>query len=70
MMVIFYALVLGIGIWASVKSKRIEKNTLGGQIEVSFLANRRVSLTVGVFTMTGELWISRHIFKHRNTLCM
>lgn len=46
--------VLGIGIWASLKSKRMEKNALGGQIEVSFLANRRVNLAVGVFTMTGE----------------
>ncbi|GAA6224182.1 high-affinity choline transporter 1-like [Lates japonicus] len=56
MMVIFYLLVLGIGIWASVKSKKMEKNTLSGQIEVSLLANRRVSLAVGVFTMTAT-WV-------------
>uniref|UniRef100_A0A0F8BTR8 High-affinity choline transporter 1 n=1 Tax=Larimichthys crocea TaxID=215358 RepID=A0A0F8BTR8_LARCR len=55
-MVVFYILVLGIGIWASVKSKKMEKNTLNGQIEVSFLANRRVSLAVGVFTMTAT-WV-------------
>lgn len=53
-MVIFYLLVLGIGIWASLKSKKMEKNAHGAQIEVSFLANRRVGLIVGVFTMTGE----------------
>ncbi|XP_018516715.1 high-affinity choline transporter 1 [Lates calcarifer] len=56
MMVVFYLLVLGIGIWASVKSKKMEKNTLSGQIEVSLLANRRVSLAVGVFTMTAT-WV-------------
>lgn len=61
MMVVFYILVLGIGIWASVKSKKMEKNTLNGQIEVSFLANRRVSLAVGVFTMTGGFWSNRYI---------
>lgn len=53
-MVIFYLLVLGIGIWAFLKSKKMEKNSAGGQVEVSFLANRRVTLAVGVFTMTGE----------------
>lgn len=53
-MVIFYLLVLGIGIWAFLKSKKMEKNSAGGQMEVSFLANRRVNLAVGVFTMTGE----------------
>ncbi|KAM6957937.1 high-affinity choline transporter 1-like [Tautogolabrus adspersus] len=56
MMVVFYLAVLGIGIWASLKSKKMEKSTLGGQIEVSFLANRRVSLAVGVFTMTAT-WV-------------
>ncbi|XP_074475671.1 high-affinity choline transporter 1-like [Sebastes fasciatus] len=56
MMVAFYLLVLGIGIWASVKSKKMEKNTQGGRLEFSFLANRSVSLIVGVFTMTAT-WV-------------
>ncbi|XP_068575737.1 high-affinity choline transporter 1-like [Cebidichthys violaceus] len=56
MMLAFYLLVLGIGVWASVKSKKMEKNTQGGQVEVSFLANRSVSLVVGVFTMTAT-WV-------------
>ncbi|XP_063766958.1 high affinity choline transporter 1-like [Eleginops maclovinus] len=56
MMVIFYLLVLGVGIWASVKSKKMEKNTNSGQLEVSFLANRRVSLAMGVFSMTAT-WV-------------
>ncbi|XP_049919264.1 high-affinity choline transporter 1-like [Epinephelus moara] len=56
MMVAFYLLVLGTGIWASVKSKKMEKNTQGGRLEFSFLANRSVSLFVGVFTMTAT-WV-------------
>ncbi|XP_051283500.1 high affinity choline transporter 1-like [Dicentrarchus labrax] len=56
MMIAFYLLVLGIGIWASVKSKKMEKNTHNGQVEISFLANRSVSLIVGVFTMTAT-WV-------------
>ncbi|XP_030265815.1 high-affinity choline transporter 1-like isoform X2 [Sparus aurata] len=56
MMVIFYLLVLGIGIWASVKSKKLEKSAQNGQMEVSFLANRSVSMVVGVFTMTAT-WV-------------
>lgn len=55
MMVVFYMLVLGIGIFASVKSKKLkEASANSGQLEVTFLANRGVSVTVGVFTMTGE----------------
>uniref|UniRef100_UPI003AB00907 high-affinity choline transporter 1-like isoform X1 n=2 Tax=Centroberyx gerrardi TaxID=166262 RepID=UPI003AB00907 len=56
MMMVFYLLVLGIGIWASVKSKRMERDTQGGRIEVAFLANRRVTLVTGVFTMTAT-WV-------------
>ncbi|XP_068446827.1 high affinity choline transporter 1-like [Clinocottus analis] len=56
MMIIFYLLVLGIGIWASVKSKKMEKKTQGGRMEFSFLANRSVSLAVGIFTMTAT-WV-------------
>ncbi|XP_049919727.1 high-affinity choline transporter 1-like [Epinephelus moara] len=56
MMVAFYVLVLGTGIWASMKSKMMEKSTLSSRVEVSFLANRRVSLLLGVFTMTAT-WV-------------
>ena len=66
MMVIFYLLVLGIGIWASVKSRKMEKNAQNGQVELSFLANRSVNLIVGVFTMTGE---SLSVFVS-NTVCL
>lgn len=53
-MAVFYLLVLGIGIWASVRSKKLRENAQNGQVEFSFLANRSVNLIVGVFTMTGE----------------
>ncbi|XP_068164985.1 high affinity choline transporter 1-like [Antennarius striatus] len=56
MMVIFYLLVLGIGVWASVKSKKMEKNANGGQVVISFLANRNIGLVVGIFTMTAT-WV-------------
>ncbi|AWP14666.1 putative high-affinity choline transporter 1-like [Scophthalmus maximus] len=53
-MVFFYLLVLGIGIWASVKSKREAKKGRGDKTEMALLGNRGINLTVGIFTMTGE----------------
>lgn len=53
-MAAFYLLVMGVGLWASVRSRRMKKSSLSSQMEVSFLANRRVTLAVGVFTMTGR----------------
>ncbi|KAM3585608.1 uncharacterized protein V6R79_022690 [Siganus canaliculatus] len=53
--ILFYVLVLGTGIWASIKSKKLQSNT-HGQVEVSLLAGRSVSLIVGVFTMTAT-WV-------------
>ncbi|XP_073342342.1 high-affinity choline transporter 1-like isoform X2 [Pagrus major] len=52
-MVFFYVLVLGTGIWASMKSKRVKKSSQADQTEVSLLGNRGISLAVGVFTMTA-----------------
>ncbi|CAL9706989.1 unnamed protein product [Knipowitschia caucasica] len=49
---LFYLLVLGIGIWASVKSKRNQSHT-EPCTEHTLLGNRGISLTVGVFTMTA-----------------
>lgn len=54
-MVFFYLLVLGIGIWASFKSRREQKKTSASEIEMTILGNRSISLVVGIFTMTG-LW--------------
>ncbi|XP_036933315.1 high-affinity choline transporter 1-like [Acanthopagrus latus] len=55
-MVFFYLLVLGTGIWASIKSKRMRKSSQADQTEVSLLGNRGISLAVGVFTMTAT-WV-------------
>lgn len=53
-MTLFYLLVLGIGIWASVKSKREARKGRGDKTEMALLGNRGISLVVGIFTMTGE----------------
>ncbi|KAM7385219.1 hypothetical protein PAMP_001313 [Pampus punctatissimus] len=53
-MMLFYLLVLGIGIWASIKSKREAKNGQGDKTEMALLGNRGINLVVGIFTMTGE----------------
>ncbi|XP_068443021.1 high-affinity choline transporter 1-like [Clinocottus analis] len=53
LMVLFYLLVLGTGIWASMKTKRLQKSSLGDQTEITLLGNRGISLVVGVFTMTA-----------------
>lgn len=53
-MVLFYLLVLGTGIWASMKSKQVHKSSQADQTEITLLGNRGISLAVGVFTMTGE----------------
>lgn len=53
-MMFFYLLVLGIGIWASFKSKREAKKGHGDKTEMALLGNRGINLVVGIFTMTGE----------------
>ncbi|CAJ1066842.1 high-affinity choline transporter 1-like [Xyrichtys novacula] len=54
-MVFFYLLVLGTGIWASFKSKREQKKTAATGMDMALLGNRRISLVVGIFTMTAGL---------------
>ncbi|XP_068183796.1 high-affinity choline transporter 1-like isoform X1 [Antennarius striatus] len=55
-MVFFYLLVLGIGIWASFKSKRKQKRSGATGMEMVLLGNRSINVVVGVFTMTAT-WI-------------
>ncbi|KAM7000188.1 high-affinity choline transporter 1-like isoform 1-T1 [Tautogolabrus adspersus] len=52
-MVVFYLLVLGTGIWASMKSKRLHDSSQADQTEITLLGNRGISMVVGVFTMTA-----------------
>lgn len=55
-MMAFYLLVLGIGIWASVKSRREAKKVEGDKTEMALLGNRGINLVVGIFTMTAT-WV-------------
>ncbi|XP_042358602.1 high-affinity choline transporter 1-like [Plectropomus leopardus] len=54
--IIFYLLVLGIGIWASFKSKRDENRTQANHADMALLGNREISLVVGIFTTTAT-WV-------------
>lgn len=49
--VIFYILILTVGIWAGNKQKSTEKNP---DTEEIMLAGRNIGLLVGIFTMTGQ----------------
>ncbi|KAM9376210.1 high-affinity choline transporter 1-like [Pholidichthys leucotaenia] len=51
--IVFYLMVLGIGVWASWKSKQVQASSQADQLEVTLLGNRGISLAVGVFTMTA-----------------
>ncbi|XP_070772193.1 high-affinity choline transporter 1-like [Enoplosus armatus] len=53
---IFYLLVLGIGIWASIKSKRDENRTQANHADMALLGDRKISLVVGIFTTTAT-WV-------------
>ncbi|XP_068184037.1 high-affinity choline transporter 1-like isoform X1 [Antennarius striatus] len=55
-MVVFYLLVLGTGIWASFKSKRKQKKSAATGMEMALLGNRSINWVVGVFTMTAT-WV-------------
>ncbi|XP_070847074.1 high affinity choline transporter 1-like [Chaetodon trifascialis] len=55
-MAAFYLLILGTGIWASMRSKREEKKWTGDGIEITLLAGRKISLLVGIFTLTAT-WV-------------
>ncbi|XP_056140109.1 high affinity choline transporter 1-like [Lampris incognitus] len=54
--VVFYVLILAIGVWASKKSKKEEKKCVGTKSEVTMVGGRNISLLVGIFTMTAT-WV-------------
>lgn len=54
--VLFYILILGTGLWAAQKSRKAERQSHGGRIEVVLLGDRNISWLVGIFTMTGKLF--------------
>ncbi|XP_058496209.1 high affinity choline transporter 1-like [Solea solea] len=55
-MAVFYLLILGTGIWASMRSKKAEKNCMGNGMEITLLAGRNINLLVGIFTLTAT-WV-------------
>ncbi|XP_024916992.1 high-affinity choline transporter 1-like [Cynoglossus semilaevis] len=56
MMVLFYLLVLGTGIWAAFKSRREQKKSKANKMEMALLGNRSINWMVGIFTMTAT-WL-------------
>nr|XP_057947422.1 high affinity choline transporter 1-like isoform X4 [Doryrhamphus excisus] len=55
-MVGFYMLILGTGIYASLRSRREEKKWTGHGLEITLLAGRKINLIVGIFTLTAT-WV-------------
>ncbi|XP_035767411.1 high affinity choline transporter 1-like, partial [Neolamprologus brichardi] len=55
-MALFYLLILGTGIWASLRSKKEEKKCTGDGMEITLLAGRNINLLVGIFTLTAT-WV-------------
>ncbi|XP_037638695.1 high-affinity choline transporter 1-like [Sebastes umbrosus] len=54
--VFFYLLILGVGIWASFKSKKERNKSPGDTMEMALLGNRSINKVVGIFT-TAATWI-------------
>ncbi|XP_028324317.1 high-affinity choline transporter 1-like isoform X2 [Gouania willdenowi] len=54
-MACFYLLILGTGIWASFKSRKVQNKTAASKMEMALLGNRRIGLVLGTFTLTGGL---------------
>ncbi|XP_062334097.1 high affinity choline transporter 1-like [Osmerus eperlanus] len=52
----FYVLILGTGIWASMRSKKEERKCTGDGMEITLLAGRNINLLVGIFTLTAT-WV-------------
>lgn len=51
---VFYAIILGTGIWASKKAKQQEKKCAGRCSEVTMVGGRNLNIWVSIFTMTGR----------------
>ncbi|XP_034019421.1 high-affinity choline transporter 1-like [Thalassophryne amazonica] len=53
---VFYVMVLGLGIWASRKSKREEQKCTAKRSEVAMVGGRNLNIWVSIFTMTAT-WV-------------
>lgn len=60
--VIFYVLILFVGIWAAWKNKNSGVGEGGDRSESIMVGGRDIGLFVGGFTMTGELVVRRVVF--------
>lgn len=58
--IIFYLLILMVGIWAAWKNKRSGTSDGSTRSESIMVGGRDIGLFVGGFTMTGESYISSH----------
>nr|XP_046250812.1 high affinity choline transporter 1-like isoform X2 [Scatophagus argus] len=56
---VFYIVILATGIWASRKSKKVEKKCISSKSEVTIVGGRNIGVLVGVFTMTGGLFFAK-----------
>ncbi|XP_061630155.1 high-affinity choline transporter 1-like [Phyllopteryx taeniolatus] len=54
--VVFYLVILLTGIFASRKSKQLEKKCTGKKSEVAIIGGRNINVVIGVFTMTAT-WV-------------
>ena len=63
--IVFYLLILAVGIWAARKSKN---SGTSPESEDVMLAGRNIGLVVGVFTMTGW-YLNRTVAKSGNNSC-
>ncbi|XP_041914239.1 high affinity choline transporter 1-like [Alosa sapidissima] len=55
-MALFYLLILGTGIWASMRSRKEERKCTGDGMEITLLAGRNINFLVGIFTLTAT-WV-------------
>lgn len=53
--IVFYILILAIGVWGSRKARHVEKKCTGPKSEIAIVGGRNISVLVGMFTMTGSL---------------
>ncbi|KAF7224514.1 high-affinity choline transporter 1 isoform X1 [Nothobranchius furzeri] len=54
--IVFYICILGIGVWGSRKSRKVEKACTGTKSEISIVGGRNINVLVGIFTMTAT-WV-------------
>ena len=67
-LILFYLLVLRIGIWASIKTKRDELRMRAHPADIALSGDRKITLVIGIFTRTGE-FVYTNVFKEKAIVC-